>query len=114
MTRHTKCSNSNFLLLTKYKLIYVKQGELHSVLRVQNTRRLEPLSEINVGICYSIKRPANVPANNLKLNTMTEVFTTADRGVVTAPDMSKSKNQKGQQTDDYEELDDGCNLHITQ
>lgn len=102
------------MLFTKYKLIYVKQGELHSVLRVQNTKRLEPLSEINVGICYSVKRPSNVPANNLTLNTITEVFTSPDRDVATAPEVEKTRNPKGAQTDDYDEEDDGCRLGITQ
>ena len=78
------------------------------MLKVQNTKRLQPLSEINVGICYSVKRPANVPANNLSLNTVSEVFTSADRGAATAPDMGRNTNKRSTQTDDYEEEDDGC------
>ena len=53
--------DKNFILLSKTKLFYIKQNELHSVVQLQNTKKIQAMSDITCGLCFSMpasKRPA--------------------------------------------------------
>lgn len=51
-------------MLSKNKLYYIKQNELHSVLKLQNMKKFEDLTEITSGICYGTRSQEQVEQMN--------------------------------------------------
>jgi hypothetical protein len=45
--------DKNFILLTKNKFHYIKQNELHSVLRLQNMQKFAKLTELLCAVSFS-------------------------------------------------------------
>lgn len=50
-----KTTDKNFMLYSKNKIFYIKQNELHSIVRLQNMQRFEALSDINSAICIATR-----------------------------------------------------------
>lgn len=45
--------DKNFIILTKNKFHYIKQNELHSVLRLQNMQKFEKLTDLICAVSFS-------------------------------------------------------------